>query len=948
MSHRINYQPIVLALTATLLVAGLFYLPYLAVRSKTIENFHNQQVILARQASTEFQGYFSTYEKALMYLSQQPSIQQLDESGKGLLREFYSFHPEDLNSILYLDPSDQPLFVHPAQTSAENTTGLCSGMHHQSFVEIGELDRTSNGPPHLALMAPMVKGKSFFGCLAFPFPYQKIAEQALGQIIVHQHGYVLLFSQTGSILHGPNPGLLGKQSEDLHGEEDELQLLSRAIDKGTNQLLKLSSSLLPQSKSIGPMYAVLYPVRLSHGKSWSILLVTPEKEVLGAMAEFRSQWLLVTSVAVVAVGLLSFFLCGIVDVRKQEQERRAMEEKLAKLLDLVPMGVVVLDAQQNMIYANLEATRLLGQEEQRALIDHPLGDYLHPDCRTAVLAQILSPLPDERICIEHATLCTAQGKEYDISLTAAASTISAHPQCIVLLRDITEELRALAWQRRLAMAVDQVKEAVLIAAADGSIEYVNISVGEMTGYSRGECMGNPVSMLWAKEQDAHFEQKMEDVVALGEVWSGRIVNQRKNSSLFVAAATISPVRDAQGTITHIVLVQRDITHEVEIDTRMRQAQKMEAIGTLAGGIAHDFNNILGGIIGFTDMTLLQTEPGSDLHSNLMHIRQGGKRAADLVQQILTFSRQSAEELSPIILAPIIQESLSLMRATLPATIEIIQNIEAEKAKVVAAPVQIQQIVMNLCANAFYAMKDTGGKLTIRLYEQSGKQLDKTENQDKTWAILVVKDTGQGMENETLQRIFTPFFTTKQPGEGTGMGLSVVHGIVRELGGEITVQSEPDRGTVFTVQLPIVAHNGNGNLLASETALPHGKEHILVVDDEQEIRETCRMMLGHLGYTITTTAHPLEVLDLIAASEPPVDLVITDQTMPKMTGLDLTEQIRNQHPKIPVILCTGYSDRLNYDIAREAGACDLLMKPVDLHGLSVAVRVALEMTLKMDT
>ena len=176
-----------------------------------------------------------------------------------------------------------------------------------------------------------------------------------------------------------------------------------------------------------------------------------------------------------------------------------------------------------------------------------------------------------------------------------------------------------------------------------------------------------------------------------------------------------------------------------------------------------------------------------------------------------------------------------------------------------------------------------------------------------------------------------------------MGLSVVHGIVRELGGDISVESEPSEGTVFTVQLPIVEHNGNGGMLSSEEPLPRGTEHILVVDDEKEIRETCRMMLGHLGYVITTSASPLEVVDLIARAQPPVDLVITDQTMPKMTGLDLTEKIRSQYPQIPVILCTGYSDRLNYDIAREAGACDLLMKPVDLHGLSVAVRFALEMS-----
>jgi len=382
---------------------------------------------------------------------------------------------------------------------------------------------------------------------------------------------------------------------------------------------------------------------------------------------------------------------------------------------------------------------------------------------------------------------------------------------------------------------------------------------------------------------------------------------------------------------------------VEIESRLRQAQKMEAIGTLAGGIAHDFNNILGGIIGFTDMALLQSMPDTEIHNNLLHIRQGGKRAADLVQQILTFSRQSAVEKAPVTVAPLIKESLRLMRATLPTTIDITQELVAKDAMVMAAPVQIQQIVMNLCANAFYSMREKGGHLTIRLAQQSAEAAGREEGGGGDWVVLNVEDTGKGMESEILQRIFTPFFTTKEPGEGTGMGLSVVHGIVQELGGDISVQSQPGQGTVFTVLLPVVDHETNNGLTSSEDPLPKGSEHILVVDDEQEIRETCRMMLSHLGYRVTTTGDPLGVNALLQQEQPPVDLVLTDQTMPKMTGIDLTRQIRRLRPDIPVILCTGYSDRLNYDIAREAGACDLLMKPMDLRGLSTAVRSALDMS-----
>jgi PAS domain S-box-containing protein len=531
----------------------------------------------------------------------------------------------------------------------------------------------------------------------------------------------------------------------------------------------------------------------------------------------------------------------------------------------------------------------------------------------------------------------------DIVFTASLYQVHPQRQWILIVRDVTDERAMAAQQYRLTAAVNQVKEAVLIADRQGSIDYVNAALVEMTGFSEEECRGQMVQMLWATEQDAYFDQKIDDVVHAGEVWRGRIVNQRKDGTLFVAAATVSPMRNDNGTVSHYVVVQRDITHEVEVESRMRQAQKMEAIGTLAGGIAHDFNNILGGIIGFTDLALLMSSPGTEVHNNLLHIRQGGKRAADLVQQILTFSRQSVIEKVPVSMTPLIKESLQLLRASLPATIDIVQDLAVSEVKVMAAPVQIQQIIMNLCTNAFYAMRETGGRLVIRLKQATPDNRSPINgNVHTNWAILMVEDTGQGIDAEILPRIFTPFFTTKQPGEGTGMGLSVVHGIVQELGGQISVQSEPGTGTVFTVLLPLADQEKHSVLTSGEEPLSLGKEHILIVDDEKEIRETCRMMLSHLGYTVTTTGSPQEVLFLMEHAQPPIDLVITDQTMPKMTGVELTRELRRQRPDVPVILCTGYSDRLNYDIAREAGACDLLMKPMDLRGLSGAVRSALDM------
>ncbi|ADW18878.1 multi-sensor hybrid histidine kinase [Desulfobulbus propionicus DSM 2032] len=945
MTPRFSYQPIVLALLATLVLAGLFYLPYLSVRTKTIDAFYTQQMLLAQQAGSGLQSYFATYTKALTYLSEQGAIKTMEDSGKALLLDFFSIHTEDISNIQRIDANGASLFTFPEDTTVQGESAHCLRTLDAQTPLVSDVIAHRGAKERIFFSIPVLREERFDGCLSLSLPYARIANRYLNQIPMHDEGYVLLFSRSGTILHAPDTSFIGREGSHLHGPQEDIALLRSRIAAQEQTLVRLRTDPIGGGpRADGAVFAVVYPVSLPGDNSWSIVLVTPAQKVLGAMAAFRSQWLVVTGLAVVSVGLLSFFLSGNLAKRREEQRLQAMKEQLAGLLDLAPMGVFLLDPRGVVVYANQEAKRLVTDTTEAVVAGRPLIDFLHRSCRPAVAAQIKDSIAGQAVQVEAAQLLTASGSLRDVVITATPYQIGSLQQCILIVRDVSAERKSAAWQRRLAAAVDQVKEAVLIVDDQGIIEYANVALGEMTGYSRGECGGQPARMLWAREQDAHFDQKFEDVVKLGEVWRGRIVNQRKDGSLFVAAATVSPVRDTMGAITHYVLVQRDITHEVEIDARMRQAQKMEAIGTLAGGIAHDFNNILGGIIGFTDMALLQCAPGTELHSNLLHIRQGGKRAADLVQQILTFSRQSAEEKSPVVVAALIQESLKLMRATLPATIDIKQELWENTAKVMAAPVQIQQIVMNLCANAFYSMKEKGGRLTLRLRRKRAAELGKTgDHEAGDWLALVVEDTGQGMENETLQRIFTPFFTTKKPGEGTGMGLSVVHGIVRDLGGEITVRSQPEEGTVFTVLLPLVDQEPHGELLSGEGPLLTGTEHVLVVDDEKEIRETCRMMLGHLGYAVTTSGSPLEVLALLDRAQPPVDLVITDQTMPKMTGLDLTEEIRRLHPEIPVILCTGYSDRLNYDIAREAGACDLLMKPVDLRGLSAAVRSALDMS-----
>ena len=932
MKQPATHQPIILALLATLILAGLFYLPYLWVRNRTIDAFAAQQTLLARQAADGLQAYFADYGRALDYLSRQPGIQHLDGGGRTLLEDFLAIHPDDIIGVQRLDSAGRVLFAAPDRAGVPGDDGFCAGLGEAASPAVSDLVHTAAGEDRIFFAAPVRIDGRFDGCVAFTLPFARVAGRHLGTIPLLHNDSVLLINSAGDILHAPDPALAGDHLDRLPGAPADVAALGAKLQRGEPGITVLTGDPLSAPDSgAGRRYAVAIPVALPGGGTWSMVVVTPAAQVLGAMAGFRAQWLLVTAIAVFAVGLLSFLQSGAMTRRREEVRRRAAEEQLAGLLEFAPMGVLLADADGVVLYANQEATAMAAAAGRGPLGGRPLAGMLDPSCRLAAGEQIRRAAAGQVV----EPLAVRLDGDGPAVLTATPYSQDGGGQCIVVVRDVTAERAAEESRSRLAEAVDQVQEAVLIADRRGTIEYVNAALAAMTGYSREESIGQPVRMLLEKEQEAHFDQQIEELVNQGEVWRGRLVNRRRDGSLFMAATTVSPVRDSAGAITHFISVQRDITHEAEVETRMRQAQKMEAIGTLAGGIAHDFNNILGGIVGFTDMALLHTEPGTEVHGNLLHIRQGGRRAADLVQQILTFSRQSAAEKVPVLIAPIIRESLKLLRASLPATIAIDQQLTGADVRVLATPVQIQQIVMNLSANAFHAMRAAGGTLTVRLAESG-------DGAEGGHLSLTVADTGQGIDHDLLDRIFTPFFTTKKPGEGTGMGLSVVHGIVTDLGGEITVQSEPGRGTTFVVLLPVTEARPGSTLVSSEGVLPTGREHILVIDDEKEIRDICRMMLGHLGYTVTTLGRPEEALALLAEARPGIDLVITDQTMPRLTGVELTAAIRHDYPGLPVILCTGYSDRLNYDIAREAGACDLLMKPVDLRGLGAAVRAALDM------
>ncbi|SPD72174.1 putative Integral membrane sensor hybrid histidine kinase [uncultured Desulfobacterium sp.] len=366
----------------------------------------------------------------------------------------------------------------------------------------------------------------------------------------------------------------------------------------------------------------------------------------------------------------------------------------------------------------------------------------------------------------------------------------------------------------------------------------------------------------------------------------------------------------------------------QLERALRQSQKMEAIGTLSGGIAHDFNNIMGIVMANTELAMSEIPEGSSPFQKLDGVLKAVLRAKDLVMQILTFSHKGGQEQCPLQISPIVKECLKMLRATLPATIEIRQNIAESPGIIMSDPTRIHQLLINLCTNASYAMRDKGGILkvslkNVRLAEGDAKQYKGLAAGD--YLSLKVEDTGEGIEHEIMERIFEPYFTTKAIGSGSGMGLAVVHGIVQNSGGVIRVESEPGRGTAFEVFFPIVEVKPSAEVKTAG-AVTIGSERILFVDDEDNLALAARYNLERFGYNVTSETNPLRALGLFKNKPDQFDLVITDMTMPKMTGDKLARAIMEIRPDIPVIICTGYGDRFSKEQAKEMGIKAFIMKP----------------------
>ncbi len=514
-----------------------------------------------------------------------------------------------------------------------------------------------------------------------------------------------------------------------------------------------------------------------------------------------------------------------------------------------------------------------------------------------------------------------------------------------LIREIEERKKTEDELRLIRTAIEQASESVVITNANGSIQYVNPAFERISGYSRTEVNGMALDRLSSGQRNPVRFSEIQQQLASGETWAGRLTNQNKSGCLFEVEATIAPVRDETGRITHNVSVQRDMTQESELKRQLRQAQKMEAIGSLAGGIAHDFNNILVPIIGHSEIALLEAPVGSHIRKSLREILKAAARAKDLVGQILAFSRQSEIEFRPLRINIVVREAVRLLRASIPPSVDIVNRVSKDCGPVMGDPSQIHQVILNLATNAYHAMAETGGTMTVSLSEvvfddspsESGHRMPKGR-----YVRLSVEDTGCGFEKTMIDKIFDPYFTTKPQGEGTGLGLSVVHGIVTSHAGRIFADSTPGKGSRFTVYLPRVESPPRTSAGEERPGPVGGSEHILVVDDEEAITGMFKKMLRRLGYGVTTCEDGEEARDLLLSNPNGFDLLITDYAMPRMNGIELAQAIRKIRPDMPILLCTGVSETLSLPDMAPFGIADILLKPVFSSELDAKIRTVLRM------
>lgn len=626
------------------------------------------------------------------------------------------------------------------------------------------------------------------------------------------------------------------------------------------------------------------------------------------------------------------------------------------IFDYSPEKIMLLDGFGQILDANLSACQMMGMP-RNDLVGTPFAVLLRSEDRTKI-SDALNEVARGKTTFFASQKFVSSENSMSLEINAAVRTLfGKESRVLIRLNDISNQEKSVQVQAdskrqilaeedhdRLAMVVRQIAEAVIITDTEGTILYVNPAFETDTGYTSKEAIGKKTRILNSGRIDKRFFKLMWQTLLQGKVWTGRLVDKRKDGSLFDIHQIITPVKNTSGKVVNFISVWRDITNERRLEEAVRQSQKMDAVGRLASGIAHDFNNVVAAIIGYAEILLDKVKDQQELSEHTREILSNAERASNLTRQLLTFSRRQPEKLQALSLNEVLTSMHPLLQRTLTNDIELVTLIGDGIGYVNADFGQMEQAVLNLAINARDAMKGRG-KLIIETKrellsaEESFKRIGANAGD---YVILSVKDSGQGMSEETMQHIFEPFFTTKKAGKGTGLGLAVVYGIVKQHHGWIEVDSIIGKGTEFRIYLPRVESKRN---ITPPQEQPEqdlkGKETILVIDDDDHVRRSLELMLSSLDYHVIAASSGQEAIQLLQKGLTKFDLVVCDMIMPLMNGRQTLAHIKKLQPELKALIITGYSGVTDEEHVGGNSSIPILQKPFTREKLAACIRAILD-------
>lgn len=918
-------------------------------------------------AQGRFQGSFAMFEDIT---ARKRAERELAESERRF-RRLVETSPEGMfvakgGRLLYVNPAFRKLVGLPCDAAPEATRleDLVPPDSATLVLPLLELAERSVAPTVETMVQTLDGATVEVELRATPIPYQgeacalgvlrDVAEQrrmergfvALGTDLARFSGERFYVAATnvlaealevcGAFVARLDPGL---QRMTVIGSGGAVRLEGQVCLEGTALRESLQSGRLPEARwvEMGP------EDRLASGGARFLLAVPLVGDdgaafgVLGALAERRP------ANELFARRLVAVFAERIgMEVRRAEAEaaRRRAEEQVRLLFDRQKLGMAVSDPETRWIQVNDSLCSMLGFSREE-LLERSWQELTHPEdlAREEPLHEALLRGEIEEYAIEKRHR-RKDGNLLPTKATVVSSREAGRVQYLLaVIEDLTEAKRLARERETLLQSFEQAGEAIVITDIEGRIEHVNPAFERTSGYTRKEVVGCTPAILKSGRHDAAFYGQLWSTILSGEVWRGRLVNRRKDGSLYTEEATIAPVRSEDGRITHFVAVKRDVTRELELQAHVAHTSRMESIGRLAGGLAHDFNNMLGVILGQAALALEMAADGDPVADHLREIVKAAERSASLTRKLLAFSRRQVVESSVIDLNQAVEDSLRMVRPMLRESIRLEWKPSEEAGCVRMEPGQVDQILLNLIANARDAVGEQGRILVetgVPAASNTGGVLAGVCPEGPA-TMLVVEDDGCGMDSLTQEHLFEPFFTTKSPGDGTGLGLTTVYAIVRQHGGCIRVRSEKGRGSRFEVILPRLEHEGQAPS-ASPSSRLLGTESILVVEDEPAMRTVLECTLTGLGYRVRCAESADAAWEALATEREAPDLVLSDVVMPGMSGVELAERIQERFPALPVLLMSGYAEEAS--LTREATAKRFLAKPFSPEELAAKVREVL--------